>query len=56
MAIRAPDGANKGYYRLSSGAGSKKELLSCVLFLCMQGAMNGVKSEVVIPVALPASN
>ena len=46
----------KVHYRLSNGAGSKKELLSCVLFLRMQGAMNADKCEGVIPVALPVSN
>ena len=47
---------DKGYYRLSNGAGSQKELLSCVLFLRMHGAMNADKCEGVIPVALPVSN
>ena len=43
-------------YRLSNGAGSKKEILVCSLFLSMQGAMNADKSEGVIPVALLAPN
>ena len=47
---------SKVHYRLSNGAGSKKEMFVCGLFLSMQGAMNGDKSEGVIPVALLASN
>ena len=45
------------HYRLSNGAGSKKEILVCGLFLSMQGAMNDDKRECIVPsVALLASN
>ena len=47
----------KVHYRLSNGAGSKKEILVCGLFLSMQGAMNDDKCECIIPsVALLAYN
>ena len=47
----------KVHYRLSNGAGSKKEILVCGLFLSMQGAMNDDKRECIVPsVALLASN
>ena len=48
---------SKVHYRLSNGAGSKKEILVCGLFLSMQGAMNDDKRECIVPsVALLASN
>ena len=47
----------KVHYWLSNGAGSKKEILVCGLFLSMQGAMNDDKRECIVPsVALLASN
>ena len=47
---------SKVHYRLSNGAGSKKEIFVRGLFLSMQGAMNGDKYVGVIPVVLLAPN